>query len=76
MKNNKPLTYGTDFVVSDGGGKLNLVPLKPLNPSSYYMIVATDSLKDSRGTPLKAGAITATSNRLLVQPCRSRPSTA
>ncbi|MGL4916442.1 MAG: VolA/Pla-1 family phospholipase [Aeromonas allosaccharophila] len=55
VKNNKPLTYGSDFVVSDGGGKLNLVPLKPLNPSSYYMIVATDSLKDSRGTPLKAG---------------------
>lgn len=55
VKNNKPLTYGTDFVVSDGGGKLNLVPLKPLNPSSYYMIVATDALKDSRGTPLKAG---------------------
>ncbi|EKP0308376.1 lipase [Aeromonas veronii] len=55
VKNNKPLTYGADFVVSDGGGKLNLVPLKPLNPSSYYMIVATDSLKDSRGKPLKAG---------------------
>ncbi|MFB2865920.1 VolA/Pla-1 family phospholipase [Aeromonas sp. MdU4] len=55
VKNNKPLTYGVDFVVSDGGGKLNLVPLKPLNPSSYYMIVATDALKDSRGTPLKAG---------------------
>jgi len=55
VKNNKPLTYGTDFVVSNGGGKLNLVPLKPLNPSSYYMIVATDTLKDSRGTPLKAG---------------------
>ncbi|HEH9427311.1 TPA: lipase [Aeromonas sobria] len=55
VKNNKPLTYGTDFVVSDSGGKLNLVPLKPLNPSSYYMIVATDSLKDSLGTPLKAG---------------------
>jgi triacylglycerol lipase len=55
VKNNKPLTYGTDFVVSDGGGTLSLVPLKPLNPSSYYMIVATDSLKDSRGAPLKAG---------------------
>jgi triacylglycerol lipase len=27
------------------------VPLKPLNPSSYYMIVATDSLKDSSGNP-------------------------
>lgn len=55
VKNNQPLTYGADFVVSDGGGKLNLVPLKPLNPSSYYMIVATDSLRDSLGTPLKAG---------------------
>ncbi|MGH1409025.1 MAG: VolA/Pla-1 family phospholipase [Aeromonas sp.] len=53
----KVLAYGIDkdFVVRSEGGKLNLVPLKPLNPSSYYMIVATDALKDSRGTPLKAG---------------------
>lgn len=56
VKNNQPLVYGTDFVVRAAGGTLNLVPLKPLNPSSYYMIVATDSLKDSRGTPLKAGS--------------------
>ncbi|OEC40300.1 VolA/Pla-1 family phospholipase [Aeromonas sp. DNP9] len=55
VKGSKPLVYGTDFVVTGGDGKLNLVPLKPLNPSSYYMIVATDALKDSRGTPLKAG---------------------
>ncbi|HHQ4737085.1 VolA/Pla-1 family phospholipase [Aeromonas veronii] len=55
VKGCKPLVYGTDFVVTGGDGKLNLVPLKPLNPSSYYMIVATDALKDSRGTPLKAG---------------------
>lgn len=55
VKGGKPLVYGTDFVVTGGAGKLNLVPLKPLNPSSYYMIVATDALKDSRGTPLKAG---------------------
>ncbi|MCF3097937.1 lipase [Aeromonas australiensis] len=53
----KVLAYGVDkdFVVRSAGGKLSLVPLKPLNPSSYYMIVATDALKDSRGTPLKAG---------------------
>lgn len=55
VKGGKQLVYGTDFVVTGGDGKLNLVPLKPLNPSSYYMIVATDALKDSRGTPLKAG---------------------
>lgn len=55
VKGGKPLVYGTDYVVTGGDGKLNLVPLKPLNPSSYYMIVATDALKDSRGTPLKAG---------------------
>lgn len=55
VKGGKPLVYGTDFVVTGGDGKLNLVPLKPLNPSSYYMVVATDALKDSRGTPLKAG---------------------
>lgn len=55
VKGGQPLVYGTDFVVTGGDGKLSLVPLKPLNPSSYYMIVATDALKDSRGTPLKAG---------------------
>lgn len=76
VKGGKPLVYGTDFVVTGGDGKLNLVPLKPLNPSSYYMIVATDALKDSRGTPLKRAAITAASNRQLAQPLRSRPSMA
>ncbi|HDZ8835627.1 VolA/Pla-1 family phospholipase [Aeromonas dhakensis] len=52
----KVLTYGTDFVVAASAGKLNLVPMKPLNPSSYYMIVATDSLKDSSGNAVKAGS--------------------
>ncbi|MGV2705667.1 UNVERIFIED_CONTAM: lipase [Aeromonas salmonicida] len=52
----KVLTYGGDFVVAASAGKLNLVPLKPLNPSSYYMIVATDSLKDSTGSPVRAGS--------------------
>ncbi|WP_339329897.1 VolA/Pla-1 family phospholipase [Aeromonas hydrophila] len=51
----KVLTYGVDFVVAAAAGKLNLVPLKPLNPSSYYMVVATDSLKDSSGNAVKAG---------------------
>lgn len=50
------LAYGVDFVVAESAGKLNLVPLKPLNPSSYYMIVATDTLKDSSGNPVKAGS--------------------
>ncbi|QXB56004.1 VolA/Pla-1 family phospholipase [Aeromonas sp. FDAARGOS 1415] len=52
----KVLTYGVDFVVAESTGKLNLVPLKPLNPSSYYMIVATDALKDSTGNPLRPGS--------------------
>lgn len=52
----KVLSYGVDFVVAESAGKLNLVPLKPLNPSSYYMIVATDQLKDSSGNPLKPGS--------------------
>lgn len=52
----KVLTYGVDFVVAASAGKLNLVLLKPLNPSSYYMIVATDSLKDSNGNAVKAGS--------------------
>ncbi|MGE6224594.1 VolA/Pla-1 family phospholipase [Aeromonas media] len=52
----KVLAYGVDFVVAESAGKLNLVPLKPLNPASYYMIVATDSLKDSSGNPLRPGS--------------------
>ncbi|MEG0009956.1 MAG: lipase [Aeromonas sp.] len=52
----KVLNYGVDFVVAESTGKLNLVPLKPLNPSSYYMIVATDTLKDSDGNPVKMGS--------------------
>ncbi|MGY3904259.1 VolA/Pla-1 family phospholipase [Aeromonas lusitana] len=52
----KVLSYGVDFVVAESTGKLNLVPLKPLNPSSYYMIVATDTLKDSDGNPVKMGS--------------------
>lgn len=52
----KQLAYGVDFVVAEAGGKLNLVPLKPLNPSSYYMIVATDTLKDSNGNAVRAGS--------------------
>lgn len=51
----KQLVYGSDFVVDESGGKLALVPLKPFNPSSYYMTVATSTLKDSRGSALRAG---------------------
>ncbi|MBZ6073707.1 VolA/Pla-1 family phospholipase [Aeromonas schubertii] len=51
----KQLVYGSDFVVAESGGKLALVPLKPFNPSSYYMTVATSTLKDSRGSALRAG---------------------
>ncbi len=51
----KVLSYGVDFVVAESTGKLNLVPLKPLNPSSYYMVVATDTLKDSDGNLVKMG---------------------
>ena len=46
-------------MVAESAGKLNLVPLKPLSPSSYYMIVATDSLKDSTGNPCVRAATTA-----------------
>jgi Pla-1/cef family extracellular lipase len=52
----KVLSYGVDFVVAESTGKLNLVPLKPLNPSSYYMVVATDTLKDSDGNLVKMGS--------------------
>lgn len=49
------LVYGSDFIVTGSSGKLAVVPLKPLNPSSYYMMVATTALKDSAGNPLRAG---------------------
>ena len=72
----KVLAYGVDFVVAESAGKLNLVPLKPLNPSSYYMIVATDSLKDSTGNPLRPGSDYSTYKAVPAALPRSRPSAA
>lgn len=54
VKNNKPLTYGTDFVVSDSGSKLNLVQLKPRNPSSYYMLLHDRGDRLPQGQPRHA----------------------
>lgn len=71
----KVLTYGVDFVVAASAGKLNLVPLKPLNPSSYYMIVATDSPRTAAATRSRPATTTATTRTTSAAMPRSRPST-
>ncbi len=50
----EPLTFGVDYVATlssldTSNSTLTIVPLKPLAPSSSYMVVITDDLKTSDG---------------------------
>ncbi|UAA40318.1 lipase [Paraneptunicella aestuarii] len=44
------LTFGVDFVTSKvGAGSISVVPLHPLKPAQGYILVVTDSVKDTDG---------------------------
>ena len=45
-----------DYTVIANGSQLIIFPMKPLNPSSYYMYIITDSLMDNEGFPIKASS--------------------
>ncbi len=53
------LTYGVDFVASSSadGKKLAILPLKPLKPSSSYLVVLTNVIKDSEGNPFQPSLV-------------------
>jgi Pla-1/cef family extracellular lipase len=43
------LTFGVDFVTSASGNSVAVAPLKPLKPSTTYIVATTDMLKDDAG---------------------------
>lgn len=52
-----PLTLGVDYTVSvtddvgAGGQMLEIMPLRPLNPKSGYLVIVSDRVTDTSGTP-------------------------
>lgn len=49
------LTYGVDFVASVSGKTVAIVPLRPLNSATSYIIAVTTALKDVSGDAVVAG---------------------
>ncbi len=62
---NATLTFGVDFVATQSGDKVAIIPLKPLEGLTNYMVVLNNSLKDAQGrvlSPDYATALTLSSN--------------
>ena len=53
------LTFGVDFVATQSGSHIVILPLVPLKSLTTYMVVFTNDLKDSNGRPLAADLATA-----------------
>lgn len=47
------LQYGVDFVSAASGTSVAVIPLKPLEAATTYLLALTDSLKDSTGAAIK-----------------------
>lgn len=45
----KTLTFGVDYISRASGNSVAVIPLKPLKSATTYIIVLTDTLKDSLG---------------------------
>lgn len=55
-----PLSYGTDYVASVSGFDANtlaVVPLRPLNYASRYLVVLTSGLRNTSGTAFAADIV-------------------
>ncbi|WP_457597164.1 hypothetical protein [Hydrogenimonas sp.] len=48
-----PLTYGSDYALTDNGEKIAIVPLKPLQPERRYIVVLTKGLVAANGKPIE-----------------------
>ncbi|WP_341661326.1 hypothetical protein [Vibrio sp.] len=46
------LTYGVDFVASTLDDKIIVIPLKPFKPSTNYVLVLTNQIKDVQNEPI------------------------
>lgn len=56
------LVFGTDYTAYCAGTTLVILPLRPLDGDSGYMVVITDAVTDTDGAPLAADATTAILN--------------
>jgi hypothetical protein len=52
------LTYGVDFVAVLDGGRLAVIPLRPLESHASYMVVLTEGIADAEGKVLAPDVIT------------------
>ena len=48
------LTYGADFVASQSGDSLSIVPTHPLSAGTTHLLVVTNGVLDSAGNPMTA----------------------
>ncbi|WP_440873934.1 VolA/Pla-1 family phospholipase [Thalassotalea sp. PLHSN55] len=46
------LAYTTDFITQKSGDSVAVIPLKPLEPKTTYILVMTDSLQDDAGNAI------------------------
>lgn len=53
------LQFGVDYIATQSGSKLAVVPLNPLDSLSNYMVVMTSDLKDTQGRVLSPDIATA-----------------
>lgn len=63
------LQYGVDFVSAASGNSVAVIPLKPLEAATTYLLALTDSLKDSTGAAIKPS----TSYELVKQDLATKP---
>ena len=53
------LTFGVDYIATQSGSNIAILPLKPLLGNTNYMVVLTDDLKDAAGRVLTPDIVTA-----------------
>ncbi len=58
----KELVYGSDYITVLSGNKIAIVPLKPLEGHSNYMVIVTDGVHAANGGTLAPDATTAMLN--------------
>lgn len=56
------LTFGEDFVAQVAHGKLAIIPTKPLDANTTYVVVLTNGIKNTKGQSLSADAVTSMIN--------------
>jgi len=56
---NETLRFGVDFVAAQSGDRIAVIPLKPLDGLTNYMVALNNSIKDDKGRVLSPDYVTA-----------------